>query len=51
MEITEHQLKLVEEAKHCAEQLNKVGEVCLLYNKGASAEACMERIKKIIVEE
>lgn len=48
MELDEHKIQLLEEAKKGIEQLNEVGQVCLLYNKGADAEACMERIKKII---
>lgn len=51
MELTEHQIKLLEEAKHGIEQLNEVSKVCILYNQGANAESCMERIKKIILEE
>lgn len=50
MEITEQQLELIEKAKHGIEQLNEISMVCLLYNKGANAKACMERIKKIITE-
>ena len=49
MELDEHKIQLLEEAKKGIEQLNEIGQVCLLYNKGADAEACMERIKKIIV--
>ena len=51
MEITEQQLEIIEKAKHGIEQLSEISRVCLLYNKGASAEACMERIQKIITEE
>ena len=49
MELDEHKIQLLEEAKKGIEQLNEIGQVCLLYNKGANAESCMERIKKIIV--
>lgn len=50
MEITENQLKKIEEATKAVAQLNQIGMVCLMYNQGASAETCMERIKKIITE-
>ena len=41
-------IESLKKSKELIEQLNEVGRVCLLYNKGASAESCMERIINII---
>ena len=44
----EHGTKVLEQANVAAKQLLDVTKVCLLYNNGAPAESCMERIKQII---
>ena len=48
MELTEHQLEVLAKAKKEIENLTEIGQVCLMYDKGADAEACMERIKNIL---
>ena len=48
MELTEHQLEVLTKAKKEIENLTEIGQVCLMYDKGADAVACMERIKNII---
>lgn len=51
MEISEEQIRTLEEAKKGIEQLNEISRVCLLYNQGANAEACMDSVKRIILDE
>ena len=42
--------KALEGATKSVKQLNQIGQICLLHTQGADAEACIERIKKIIIE-
>ena len=45
----EHSTKILEEANIAARQLTEITKVTLMYNSGAPADSCMERIKKIIL--
>jgi hypothetical protein len=46
----ENKIAMLNEAKKAIEQLNEITRIALLYNQGAPADACMERIKKVILE-
>ena len=48
LEKLQHDTEIIEQANVVAKQLVEVSKVCLLYNNGAPADSCMERIKQII---
>lgn len=48
--LSEAEIQKIEQVKEIANKFNEVGQVCIMYNKGADAEACMERITNIILE-
>lgn len=47
----EAKLNTIKEATKSVKQLANITEVCIMHREGADAEACMERIWKIISEE
>ena len=51
IEKLQHDTEIIEQANLVAKQLTEVSKVCLLYNNGAPADSCMERIKQIILGE
>ena len=42
--------KLLEEANKAANKLVAISKIVLMYNNGAPADSCMQRIKNIIME-
>lgn len=48
LEKLQHDTEIIEQANIAANKLTQVMKVCLLYNQGADAEACMQRIKNIL---
>ena len=44
----EHNTKVLEQANIAVSKLSQVMQICILYNQGANADSCMERIKSII---
>lgn len=51
LEQLEHNTKVLEQANIAVNKLFQVMQICLLYNQGANANSCMERIKNIIMDE
>ena len=47
----EHDTEVIQQANVSLVQLTEITKVCLLYNNGAPADSCMERIKQIVLGE
>mgnify|MGYP003331413853 CR=1 FL=1 len=47
----EENTKIIEQANQVVSQLTEISRVTLMYSNGAPADACMQRIKNIILGE